>query len=167
VHDWGVWWRFWRDPNYTTVGDWRDSCFHILATIFGHIKYAEYVIEERDVVIPFPEKVYDGHVKLFDSKWKRPRWFASYLTRTDVAVEEGVPHEGKGENSWDCGERRTFSMTCTARTIAEGVGRFIGSVLEDRVKYGGWDDWNYHRDSTLSEKQGRENVLVNQEVKVL
>ena len=39
------------------------------------------------------------------------------------------------------GQDATYSICTPAKTIAEDVGNIVGSSLNDRVRYGGWDDW--------------------------
>jgi hypothetical protein len=65
--------------------------------------------------------------------------------RVDLKIDKGIPHAGKGENSWDCGDDATYGMCCAVKNIAEGVGVLVGSVLHDRVKYGGYGDWLWCR----------------------
>lgn len=47
-----------------------------------------------------PEKSYAATVRLFKSYWERPGWFKESVTRVEIKVPEGMPFEGKGENSW-------------------------------------------------------------------
>lgn len=85
-----------------------------------------------------PEHPYPATVRLFESTWKRPRWpFARRMVRAEIEVEGGIPHPGKGENSWDCDDDATYSLTCQARTAEDAVAKLVGSVLRDRRNYGG------------------------------
>jgi len=90
-----------------------------------------------------PEKNYPAHAILADWTWTYPRWFSKTIRRCEIKIPGGLPHEGKGENSYDCGQDATFSIATKAKTIPEGVGQLVGSVLKDRVKYGGWGDYNW------------------------
>lgn len=147
-HGGAFWWNLWTDPmgEYPSRhGRWRNSCFHIDDFLFGKSKCETRVLEERDILVPMPEKAYPAHAKLIEYSWSRPRWFTKRMKRVEINVEGGVPHEGKGENSWDCGHDATFWMTTgECHSIPQGIGIFVGSVLRDRVKYGGWGDlcWN-------------------------
>lgn len=138
----------WEDPMESDGRDpwwWRKYIFFD-DFFLGKAKCSTEVLEEKDTVVPMPEKSYEAHAKLMMYTWKRPRWFTKQLKRVQIDVPEGIPHEGKGENSWDCGEDRTFGMTTgECSSIAQGVGDLVGSVLRDRVRYGGWSDWNYKR----------------------
>ncbi|HXI16285.1 MAG TPA: hypothetical protein VNM48_07925, partial [Chloroflexota bacterium] len=81
---------------------------------------------------------------IFESTWGRRRWphwpLTRRMVRADVQVPEGVPHPGKGENAWDCGEDATYALTCAEQTPEAAVGRLVESVLRDRRRYGG-DQW--------------------------
>ena len=147
IHDWSIWWNLWTDSMgwKSTTPKWRNGYFHILDFLLGKAEYSSKTVEERDVEIPMPEKNYPAHIKLNEDTWKRPRWVAKTIKRIDAKIPDGIPHEGKGENSWDCGEDCCLGMFAPANSIAQGVGIIVGSVLHDRVKYGGWKDWNYQK----------------------
>jgi len=150
IHNWAIWWALWADTMgwSNKTSKWRKGCWHFLDTLLGKIKYTREIIKERDVEIPMPEGTYPAHIKLCKDVWKRPRWFANIITRIDADIPKGIPHEGKGENSWDCGISGCFGMCCSARNIEEGVGKIVGSVLHDRVRYGGWNDWKWTKSLT-------------------
>lgn len=52
-----------------------------------------------------------------------------------LEVPGGIPVEGKGENSWDCGMDGIFGTS--GKTVAEAVGNCARSVLRYRERYGG------------------------------
>ena len=147
IHNNAIWWHIWRDP----MGGWssdipwyRDGCFHFDNFFFGKAKHWEEIIEERNIMIPMPEKSYQATAKLCNAFWKRPRCsIVKKIRRIHIDIPEGIPHEGKGENSWDCGIDATYGICCPARNIPTGVGTLVGSVLNDRVRYGGWGDWEW------------------------
>lgn len=105
----------------------------------GDAKHEETVLEERETLIPMPEKNYPAHVKLVESRWKRPRWFTKKMLRFKVDIPGGIPKPGKGENSWDCGEDATFGLTARGSTVAEAVSSVVECVLRDRERHGGRD----------------------------
>lgn len=140
-HDAGLWLMVWGDP----MGDWTrgmawwttSKVFHPMDFFFGRNKYTERVLENGETFIPMTEGCYEAKYKLFVSEWSRPRWpFKKELQRITLDVPRGIPTEGKGENSWDCGEDATFGITCMARTLEQGVGELVGSVLRDRKRHG-------------------------------
>lgn len=87
-------------------------------------------------------------MELFESTWKRARWFTHKNVRASVDIPAGIPHPGKGENSWDCGEDRTYGLTTKADTVEKAIAAVVESSLRDRRRYGG-DNW------TPSEKKKR------------
>lgn len=147
IYEWTIWWNLWTSTMEwsSKTPRWRHGCWCIPDTFLGRKKYLREIIEERTVQIPMPEGCYEANIKLCKDTWKRPLWFADSIMRIDADIPKGIPHSGKGENSWDCGEDGCFGMCCPANTIAEGVGEIVGSVLKDRVRYGGWQEWNYHK----------------------
>lgn len=148
-HDGAVWWKI-VTPSHSwscETPKWRDGCFNFVDFLLGKHKYTSTVLEQREVTIPMPEKAYAATAKLTACEWKRPRWFAKRLRRVEIECPEGVPFEGKGTASWNCGPDATFGLTTPADSIPEGVGKMVGSVLRDRVRYGGWNDWAWHKDA--------------------
>lgn len=150
---WHIWIDGWGDRPQLRYGSLarkiRAGNFNPVDFFFGRTKCEKQLIEEqKDISVPMPEKAYPASAKLVEYSWKRPRsLFTKRILRCEIEVPEGIPFEGKGENSWDCGPDRSFSMTTgEVRSIADGVAKFVGSVLNDRIKYGGWSDWNWTKD---------------------
>lgn len=147
-HSGALWWSLWGDEwgDEKLWPKWRRGSFHFDDFFLGRSNCTRELMEHRAVAIPMPEKAYWGSVRLVRYTWKRPRWFAKSMIRAEIDVPEGIPHEGKGENSWDCGVDATYGMTTgPVRSIAEAVGMLVGSCLRDRVKYGGYKDWNWQK----------------------
>ena len=150
IHDWALWWDLWRDPMAgwsREVPKWRHGSFHPIDTVFGRTKCETTTLETRNVVVPMPEKSYPATAELVEYAWKRPRWFTTKrMKRVQIEIPGGIPHAGKGENSWDCGDDATFGITTGAcASIPEGIGILVGSCLRTRVKYGGWSDYTWSR----------------------
>lgn len=142
-HGGSLWFHFFTCPD-----DGKYHVIHVVDRLIGKATYSERIIEEREVLIPMPEKSYPATAKLYEAIWTYPRWFKRSIKRVDLTlINEGVPHEGKGENSWDCGVDATFSSCMPANSIAEGVGRFVGNSLKTRIKNGGYDDWLWTKES--------------------
>ncbi len=140
--------ELWSDPTAYKSSDpkWWKFTIDFPKLLFGRQNCTTETLEERDVLVPMPEKAYPAKAKLVLYTWKRPRWFPKSFTRVEIDVPGGIPKEGKGENSWDCGRDATYGITTgSCKTIAEGVGVLVGSVLHDRVRHGGWDDWNWQK----------------------
>ena len=109
-----------------------DSGVHVVFTPFS---------STVPTVVPMPERAYPASVKLFESTWKRPRWFASRMVRAEVKIEKGIPFPGKGENSYDCGDDALFGLTCKADTVEQAIAETVESALRNRRRYGGSVDW--------------------------
>jgi len=135
-------------------GDWK-WYWNLSDKLKGRYKVSKEIVKEIDILIPMPEKAYQAHAVLADWTWKYPRWFPKTVRRCEIEIPEGLPHAGKGENSWDCGDDATYSMTTgRVRNIPEAVGKLVGSVLNDRVRHGGWEDWEWTREK----KEMKENL---------
>lgn len=144
-HDGAMWVDLWIDPMEGRSNDpwWWSFSFNPVNLIFGKEDVSFETLEENDIEIPMPEKSYKAKAILSMVKVARKRWFPKYFKRVEIDIEEGIPHEGKGTMPYNCGTDYTYSFTTPARTIADGVGKLVGSVLNDRVKNGGWKDWSY------------------------
>jgi hypothetical protein len=140
VHDGGVWWDVWQNDVEWRSGTprWRHGHFNPADWLLGRPVYAKRVLKTEQAEVPMPEGCYPATVELREDTWKRPRWpWPRRLLRADIAVEKGVPHPGKGENAWDCGEDATYDLTTPAQTVEEAVAKLVQSVLRDRRRYGG------------------------------
>lgn len=147
-HGGAMWWHLWCDPwgDERRWSKLRYGSFHFDDFLLGRSKCERSTIEERQVLVPMSERSYQATAKLVLYEWKRPRWFTKRMKRCEINVPEGIPHEGKGENSWDCGTDATFGITTgECYSIPQGVGILVGSVLRDRVRYGGWSDWSWNK----------------------
>lgn len=95
--------------------------------------------------IPMPEGIYPA-------EWKRQRYVSHYVGWLGVLrdrilgprigkpsywidVPGGIPVEGKGENSWDCGMDGIFGTGGT--TLHDAIGNVAAAALRDRDRYGG------------------------------
>ncbi len=142
-----VWINLWSDPMEHRSSDpkWWHFNIDFGQLLKGKRVYSESILEERDIVVPMPEKSYPAKAKKVLRTWSYPRWFKKEFLGVEIDIPGGIPFEGKGESAWNCGPDATRSMSTPAKTIAEAVGILIGSVLEDRVKNGGWSDWSWNK----------------------
>jgi len=135
IHPWENW-----IGDYGPNSKWYQNGFHIdpMDILFGRTDYSEKILEEGNCFIPMPEGSYEATYKHVVATWTRRRWpFKKQWLRMHIDVPKGIPVEGKGENSWDCGEDATYGITCVARTVADGIGTLVSSVLHDRKRHGG------------------------------
>jgi len=141
IHDWSLWWNFWTDNMgwSSKTPRYRNGAFHLIDFLFGRTRYEERPLACEWIEVPMPERTYYGAAQLQEATWRRARWFPRRLTRAELKMLPGeqVPHPGKGENSWDCGEDEIFSMTTPADSIEDGIARLVGSVLRSRRRHGG------------------------------
>jgi hypothetical protein len=117
-----------------------------LDLIFGrHVHRNEILESGVPVLVPMPEGSYAGTAKRERTTWTRPRWpwWPLKIDRRSwwIDVPEGVPHPGKGENSWDCGEDGTMGAGADADHLEGAIVRFVEHVLRDRRRYGGSLSW--------------------------
>lgn len=141
---WYVHWNVWTPTHEwsATTPRWRNGGFFLYDALLGSTTYTTREVERVAVVIPMPEGSYAGTATVEHCTWTRPRWpFGPWQQGryVEIDVPSGVPHPGKGENSWDCDDDATFVMSTRSRTVGEAIGAFVGSVMERRAKYGGLD----------------------------
>lgn len=118
---------------------WHWSDF-VSDLIFGSAEYSERVLLDQAGSVSMPEGDYPVSVKLVESVWRRPRrpWPAK-MRRAKIECEKGIPHPGKGENSWDCGEDATYGLVCPAESVDEALIVLREVVTRSRERYGGRD----------------------------
>lgn len=140
VHDRALWWQFGGNSMEwnSRTPRWQHGCFHFDDFFLGAQKFTERVLSTHEALIPMPEGPYRATVKLEECTWKRARWPFAIVRRTaTVDVPKGIPHQGKGENSWDCGEDALFGLSCEAWTLDEAISKTVASVLKSRRRYDG------------------------------
>lgn len=144
AHDGALWWAIWTPVDEWSRGTpwWRSGHLRPADVLLGRRTYSSEMVSQIQTVIPMPEGAYPCVVNLTVDRWRRRRWpWGRTLRRATVLVEGGVPHPGKGENAWDCGEDGTYSLTTPADTVEDAVAAFVRSVLRDRRRHGGTVNW--------------------------
>lgn len=103
----------------------------------------DYLRVERDPVtlvfqMPGHDAEYEAVLTPQVETWQRRRalWGGMRREGYDVAVKRPPMFQGKGENSWDCGDDGIFGMTVECRTPEEAVAGYIKAVERQRAKYG-------------------------------
>jgi hypothetical protein len=134
AHDGNLWLRFWGDPDDSS----RDHqlVLHVDDWVLGRHRWHDEELSKTDVLIPMPEGCYPATVTMQRRTSKRPRWFSRTFLSADVNIPGGIPCQGKGENSWDCGDDGLFGMYCQANSVEEAIGKVVASSLKDRRRYG-------------------------------
>lgn len=138
-----LWIDLWNDPMEHRSVDpkWWHISINPVDIIFGDTKYTETKLSTTRVVVPMPEGGYAATVDILESVWRRPRWPWAWRTmiRSTITPDIPIPFPGKGENAWDCGEDSTHSMTGPYETPFDAAIALGKSVMQDRVRHGGWD----------------------------
>lgn len=139
IFDWSLHWKFLKfDWGWSaTMPKWMDGHWNILDKILGGSKYSKELISTHDVIIPMPEGGYPAVVKIERCTWKRPRWFAKVIEDASIDIPWGIPHQGKGENSWDCGEDRLYGCGSRSTSLSKVIGDVVAAALRGREKYDG------------------------------
>lgn len=122
-------WRLWLDEHswHSDTPKWRDFSIDLLDVAFGKTRYEERDVRAWSGPILMPEGAYDATVKVFDSRWSRPRWPRALdveMRRVTVDCPTGIDHDGKGP---------LFGLTCRGDGVSDGIAKFVANVVEDRV----------------------------------
>lgn len=137
-HDGTIWLRLWTsDTDWERDRPWHRNviALHVVRWIVGSDKCTVEKGEPFDVPIPMPEGCYRSVFTPTVRVWKN-RFRKIEKRGFDIEIPGGIPFEGKGENSWDCGEDGLFGSG-TNGTVEDGIGNVVASVLGYRKRYGG------------------------------
>lgn len=161
--DGGLWWDFWlsedkanslhhfhpfrrRKKGEHHKVSWRKGVWRIVDIIIGEAKHSKELITSEKHVLPFLEGVYPVNVEMFMTKLARKRWFDRKFITFFITVGQPasafhpkgsasmVPHEGKGENSYDQGMDGTYSSSFPASWMKVG-GRDIQNCYEAALNF--------------------------------
>jgi hypothetical protein len=146
-HDGSLWWSIWRDPHSWKSNDRLNSNINFGRLIAGKHTMSKNPDETLTMLLPFEEGNYKVSVVKYSriDQWKR--WgIKKRMVTYEVTPEFPVPHQGKGENSWDCGEDGTFSSSFPEswmvhsgfkiRNCYDAALNFWVSNMKDRKRYG-------------------------------
>lgn len=120
---WSLWMPLWehssRDPK------WRRGYLPVVDRLLGAPEHSERILRVVDVELPLPEGGYPARAVLREQTWRRARWpIPRRQLSVSIDAPGGVPSSHKGP---------TYGMSMRARSIADGVGKFVGSILRDRA----------------------------------
>lgn len=142
IHGGSIWWSFWVGPMAEWRRDapwcrwWRQGSFNVADWLLGETRYTEAEIAHERASVEMPEGRYPAFATVCQWTRQRPRWIARRGFTTRVTVERGIPHAGKGENSWDCGDDGLVSSSIEGQDIAAACQSFRAAVLKRRRNYG-------------------------------
>lgn len=121
----GRWFRDIRRNHEVTLfrGDW----------ILGRPRYTREILEDAIPVTVIVGQ-WDGDQYQGTARKERATWRRRFQTTTredyDIAMAQGIPFPGKGENSWDCGDDAVFGFS--GATIEGAIARVVTDVVERR-----------------------------------
>lgn len=134
-----------EDEWNSTDPKWRRGSIHFDTLIKGKRTCTWENIDGGRFLLPFFEGCYEVEVikKLRTDSYQR--WFSRKSIAFEVRCDVGIPHEGKGDNSYDQDEGATFSIhfpgTRTRNnSLYEAALYFWQSCMETRKRYG-WPNW--------------------------
>ncbi len=142
IHDWAIWINPWsKQHEWCRADPWwvRGVTFHVDDFFLGKHKYEtkEMRYPER-VEIELDGRTYCGTAEFTRQIWKRPLWFAKQRDSTCINMDpqDGLPHSGKGENAWDCGDDALCGWGIEGFDVEKAIGHGIETVLKYRKRYG-------------------------------
>ena len=142
VHDWAIWINPWsKSMEWAKKDPWwvRGITIHIDDILLGRQKCVTEEVRHPELVeIELDGRIYCGIATFERRTWKRARWFSFSRESTWISMEprEGLPYDGKGENSWDCGGDALCGWGCSGIDKEKCIGSGIEKVLKYRKRYG-------------------------------
>lgn len=149
----GCWFRAeWdaRSGEWSSNQPWYREIKLLARHLWGRVNSEKVVEDQGDCIIPMPEGTYPAKWEKAHYERRHVRWPGTWRDRltlkgplSTVSIEDvpgGIPHWGKGENSYDCGMDGCFGISGGFRTIEAAIGGMVESSLRDRKKYGGLHD---------------------------
>jgi len=142
INHWGLRIDPWTNPLEWKGADpwWRKGkTFDFKDIVLGRTNYTtEEIKPQQRIEVELDGRKYLGTAKFERSTWKRPRWFPLVRESTWITMDQshGLPHAGKGENSWDCGDDAICGWGVEGINVPKAIGSGIERVLERRKRYG-------------------------------
>lgn len=99
--------------------------------LWGSEKYHGTFSLKMDYGDEYKVKVISKQLYTWRSRWIGKKRWLSY----ECTPDRGMPYQWKGENSWDCGDDATFSMSCAANSPEEALEKLKESCEKSRKKY--------------------------------
>lgn len=162
LSQWVLRFHLWADPMEFRSKDpkWWSFYIDFANVIFGKTDFKKEVLQTGDAVIDMPEGEYPATYEVIRYTHKRPRWFAKSYESIDFNIPAGIPHWGKGENSYDTGMDGTFGIsTAWTGNKYEAAKKIALRCLETRAKRGSlsepaYDRWRRERLGVMAESEG-------------
>ena len=108
----------------------------------GRAKHETYIEQRGETTVVMPEKKYLATYEVELHVTKYPRWITREHRTIHIEIPEGIPHEGKGENSYDCGMDYTYGASSEWKgSIREATNAIAISILRDRQRHSALDQY--------------------------
>lgn len=143
IHHSALWWTIWRNEMEgwsSSTPRWRQGSFHFDDFFLGRPKHSEETLYEiKDTFIDLGDGAWPVSIRLFESTWKRPRWFAKKMLRAEIEAlnPEGIP---TGEEKFGSANN-TYSTTLPARSVKEAIEKFAASIEKERRQHSYYQDY--------------------------
>lgn len=142
VQDWTVRLIPWgRSMEWHSKDPWwiRGVTLDLRDLLLGLEKcHREESLESERLFIHLDGNCYHGTAKFIRMTWKRPRWPKKVQEFTEIEMDRGhgLPHAGKGENSWDCGDDALCGWSVSGFDVQAAIADGIKTVEKRRRRYG-------------------------------
>jgi hypothetical protein len=141
IHHNALWWNFGMPTHFGDSNDskWRRGSFDFVDFALGKIKFSTQYGKSQVVPVSFPEGNYDVIFTEETYTWKRPRWFEkTNKNHYDIYMLDPIP---TGWDNYGPGVDGVYSTGCTAKNLAEAVGKLTTAIYKDRQHDTGNMNW--------------------------
>jgi len=135
--NWTLWVNIHQNTNESKSTDpwWKEFNIDFKDWMLGEMEYKTEIIDTMPVKIPMPEKEYDGIADVKKITKKRKKWYPKIDYYTEITVENGISHPGKGTASYNCGMDGLVSSSVRGEDVRGAIANFVKVVTERRLKY--------------------------------
>lgn len=157
-------WEIDQADGWSSSTPWWRAGSITKTTILGRVDHQTVEGDHGATSVPMPEGVYPAtwtekisttwYVR-FPGTWIDKVKGRRTSRRIDLSIEDGIPVEGKGENSYDCGMDGVFGTS--GSTVEEAVANCVRGVLRGRKNYGGPHHLPRPMTITEAEEYGRQS----------
>ena len=140
--EWAFWFIPWgRKHEWRARDPWwiRGFTLHLDDLLLGKRKCTVEEVRPRErICIQLDGREYHGEAQFERRVWKRPRWFSKVRESTwiDMDPQDGLPHAGKGESGYDCGDDALCGWGCAGHDVDRCIAHGVSRVNEYRERYG-------------------------------
>ena len=113
----------------------RCYSFDLIDFLLGMYTYNHETLSTENITIALPEGNYKGTASITKETWSRERFTfkKKEVIKCEIEVPEGITVPGKGDNDWDQGDSKTYSLSFPhSGGIDEAVDYFTKSILNRR-----------------------------------